>query len=132
MVGQVSAQMMLWHPTYVQQLHRVEMTLQAIMDHLHLGIVMFVGAARTVLTMPSSASRPMSMMPSCGTTPGCLFKSQIEKGHNHSGFGTHALQTLGAAALAECLPRQVIKSREFFCWVLFVAESVERVRCAVE
>ena len=41
---------------------------------------MFVGAARTVLTMPPSASRPMSTMSSCGTTPGCLLKIQVEKG----------------------------------------------------
>ena len=37
-VYQVSAQMMLWHPTNVQQIHRTEMTLQAIIAQVLLAL----------------------------------------------------------------------------------------------
>ena len=53
------------------------------------------------------------------------FEKPDREGHKHPGFGTLASQTLGAAALAERLLRQVTKSRELFWWVLFVVESVE-------
>ena len=55
-----------------------------------------------------------------------LFQKRDRDGHRHSGFGTLALETLRAAALAEHLLRQVTKSREFFCSVLFMGESVDK------
>ena len=122
-VDQVSAQMMLWHPTDVQQIHRMGMTLQAIMDHLHLGIAH---------VRRCSAHCVDHAIPCLQTHQHDVFlrhdsrvplKSQIEKGI--SGLGTFASQTLGAVAQAERLLRQVTKSREFFCWVLFVVKSVD-------
>ena len=110
-VDQVSAQMMLWHPTNVQQIHRTEMTLQAIMDHLHLGIAHVRRCSAHCVEQDDVLLRHDSSVP---------FEKPDREGHKHSGFGTLASQTLGAAAL-----RQVTKSREFFCWVLFVVESVE-------
>ena len=124
-MDQVNAHMMRWHPTNVQQIHRTEMTLQAIMDHLHLGIahVRRCSAHCVDHTLQCTQTHQHDVLLRYGSR--VPFDRPHQKWHKHSRFDTLASQTLKAAVLAERLLRQVTKSREFFCWVLFVVESVE-------
>ena len=117
--------MMLWHPTNVQQIHRTEMTLQAIMDHLHLGIAHVRRCSAHCVDHALQCLQTHQDDVLLRHDSRVPFEKPDREGHKHSGFNTLASQTLGAAALAERLLRQVTKSREFFCWVLFVVESVE-------
>ena len=87
-VDQVSAQTMLWHPTNVQQIHRTEMTVQAIMDHLHLGI------AHVRRCSAHCVDRALQ----------CLQTHQDDVLLRHDSR-VPSSQTLGAAALAERLLR---------------------------
>ena len=124
-VDQVSAQMLLWHPTDVQQIHRTDMMLQAIMDHLHLGIAHVRRCSAHCVDHDLQCLQTGQHDVLWRHDSTVTFEKPDQEGHKHSGFGTLASQTLGAAALAERLLMQVTKSREVFCWVLFVVVSVE-------
>ena len=124
-VDQVSARMMLRHPTDVQQIHRAEMTLQTFMDHLHLGIAHVCRCSAHYVDHALQCLQTQQHDVLLRYDSKVLCEKPDREGHKHSGFGTLASQTLGATTLAERLLRQVTKSRQFFCWVLFVVESVE-------